>query len=245
MGGSASKGDEPPRRKGASSIYFDADGVLKSAGDGDARDPEQELGEILGADAATPHEDEEHAPARKWFIIDARWIDAWLMYASSARGRSPAPGPVRNHRLIVLRESPHGERRWEGRPGLRTPKGDGKRAQDKGEYRRVSPAVWAAYVRFYPDSGPAIWTESKPYDDAALWHVDQEWMAREDHENEEQVDKAEPVRSTFARYMRNAQVANPNAAPLEETRAGEPDGTKEGRAGKYERAVFDSNYDHV
>ena len=245
MGGSSSKSDEPPpRRKGASSIYFDVDGVLKNAGDDDARDPEQELGEILGADAATATEDEEHAPPRKWFIIDSRWIDAWLMYASSARGRSPAPGPIRNHRLVVLRESPHGEPRWEGRPGLRAPKGDGKRAQDKGEYRRVSPAVWAAYVRLYPDSGPAIWTESKPYDDAALWHVDQAWMAQEDHENDEHAHKAEPVRSTFAKYMRNAQVEKRGdvdafSARLEETRNGEPEGAAEGRTGKYERAVFD------
>ena len=79
-----------------------------------------------------------HAPARKWFIIDSRWIDAWLMYASSARGRSPAPGPIRNHRLVVLRESPHGEPRWEGRPGLRAPKGDGKRAQDMHYGKRAN-----------------------------------------------------------------------------------------------------------
>ena len=104
--------------------------------------------------------------------------------------------------------------------------------------------MWAAYVRLYPDSGPAIWTESKPYDDAALWHVDQAWMAQEDHENDEHAHKAEPVRSTFAKYMRNAQVEKRGdvdafSAPLEETRNGEPEGAAEGRTGKYERAVFD------
>ena len=165
------------------------------------------------------------------------------MYASSARGRSPAPGPIRNHRLVVLRESPHGEPRWEGRPGLRAPKGDGKRAQDKGEYRRVSPAVWAAYVRRYPDSGPAIWTESKPYDDAALWHVDQADGAR-DHENDEHAHKAAPVRSTFAKYMRNAQVEKRRrGCLLRASRRNEERGA--GRAAEGRTSSACAVFDHV
>lgn len=83
-----------------------------------------------------------------WYIMDSAWIASWLAYVHFDMQVAPAPGPCYNHRLITY---DYADKRYTFRFAMQMA------IQDRGgDYRRVSPEVWAKFKEFYPQSGPAI-----------------------------------------------------------------------------------------
>jgi hypothetical protein len=83
-----------------------------------------------------------------WYIMDSAWIASWLAYVHFDMQVAPAPGPCLNHRLITY---DYADKKYVFRFALQMA------VQDRGgDYRRVSPEVWAKFKEFYPSSGPAI-----------------------------------------------------------------------------------------
>lgn len=80
--------------------------------------------------------------------MDSAWIASWLAYVHFDMQVAPAPGPCYNHRLITY---DYADKKYVFRFALQMA------IQDRGgDYRRVSPEVWAKFKEFYPESGPAI-----------------------------------------------------------------------------------------
>jgi hypothetical protein len=83
-----------------------------------------------------------------WYIMDSAWIASWLAYVHFDMQVAPAPGPCSNNRLITY---DYADKKYVFRFALQMA------VQDRGgDYRRVSPEVWAKFKEFYPLSGPAI-----------------------------------------------------------------------------------------
>ncbi|KAJ8613803.1 hypothetical protein CTAYLR_004907 [Chrysophaeum taylorii] len=140
-------------------VFWDEDGVLRYDASSVTRDRDGELRRVVEADAAAAESDD----LDEWYIVDAGWMRAWLAYADRtvyAERSSPAPGPVRNERLLK-----------DGLPkeGLLLESFSSSKG-GKGHYRRVNARVWRVLCELYPGSGPAI-RAAKPYD-PARWVVD-------------------------------------------------------------------------
>lgn len=105
-----------------------------------------------------------------------------LAYAHFDIGVSPAPGPCKNHRLLI---PDYGKHEWKGRPDLVM-----ATAHIMGDYRRVSKEVWEKFCEYYKGSGPEIKTTFSPDPelkfsgkfDTSSWIIDQtNYMAESGH----------------------------------------------------------------
>lgn len=94
----------------------------------------------------------EEEEGKIWYIMDSAWITSWLAYVQFNKDVSPAPGPCKNHRLLV----PDFENScWKAKPNL-VMATTGKKTL--GDYRRVSREVWENFCIYYPGCGPEIKT---------------------------------------------------------------------------------------
>lgn len=66
----------------------------------------------------------------------------------AAKGVCPAPGPCKNHRLIVWDDE---LKKWVGRPGILM-----ATSSREGDYRRVTKETWLKFCEFYPGCEPTI-----------------------------------------------------------------------------------------
>ncbi|CAM9787253.1 unnamed protein product [Chrysoparadoxa australica] len=94
----------------------------------------------------------------RWFILDARWMDSWLSFCTSACRRSP-PGPIDNSWMLIS------DQRY-------TPYSDLKEGtrETMNDYKRVAPAMWQLLIKIY-GGGPAIYVDGTPHDDVTRWTV--------------------------------------------------------------------------
>ena len=139
-------------------IYYGDDGNLRYGRK--PRDRKAELLQFGRVDDPT----EKHG--KRWFIVDACWMENWLTFltGSTEDFAVPDPGPCNNMRL--LQHAPTYDK-WIARDGVKAA------TQDVGgDYRRVTEETWKLYCKLYPGSGPAIELvtilpelEEKPVDD--------------------------------------------------------------------------------
>uniref|UniRef100_A0A7S1UJU2 DUSP domain-containing protein n=1 Tax=Phaeomonas parva TaxID=124430 RepID=A0A7S1UJU2_9STRA len=103
-----------------------------------------------------------------WFIVEAAWVTSWLAYVHVEAGISPRPGPIYNMGLLHFDE----DGKFVARKNLRADSGN-----HRGHFRAVKPAVWKAYVDFYPESGPFIFCRGD-FTQTDNWYVDVGYFRR-------------------------------------------------------------------
>eukprot|EP00968_Pinguiococcus_pyrenoidosus_P000332 scaffold23_cov268-Pinguiococcus_pyrenoidosus.AAC.2 len=114
-------------------------------------------GEELNADGSLPplgaaegEEEKKDAEAAGkaeevvWYIIPSAWLESWVAFIREDRVR---PCRIRNE--VLLEETDDGA--WVQKNGLTAAS-----KLRKGDYRRISEAVWKEFVDLYPGSGPEI-----------------------------------------------------------------------------------------
>jgi hypothetical protein len=121
-------------------IHYDNDGNLKHGGN--LHDRDDEMHRVLSSDDAVEEEGKE------WYLIEEPWAQSWLEFVSLGKEVSPAPGPIKNMRLLAANY----DKKWfEAKSNLVMSKG-----RVVGHYRRIPKEMWELYLDFYPDSGPEI-----------------------------------------------------------------------------------------
>ena len=94
-----------------------------------------------------------------WYVVDACWVNEWLLFVHTDKIVAPSPGPVYNRRLLMTDQE----------TGKLVPKPDlvCEGTTRIGDYRRVSQETWEQFVALYPGSGPPITTYFHSEIDAA------------------------------------------------------------------------------
>jgi hypothetical protein len=104
-------------------------------------DRNSELAEVMALDSTNKDVTDV------WHIMDACWVNEWLLYVHSDPNVAPLPGPCYNHRLV--RQDDDGN--WVPKLNLTL-----EAADRVGDYRKVSEETWNLFCQLYPGSGPTI-----------------------------------------------------------------------------------------
>jgi len=104
-----------------------------------------EMNEVMAVDST----DRDHH--HYWYLMDACWLQEWLLYVHGDENVTPMPGPVYNHRLVMKSQKPEDNGKWVAKPNL-VMEGN----NHIGDYRRVSRHTWELFASMYPNSGPVI-----------------------------------------------------------------------------------------
>ena len=86
-----------------------------------------------------------------WYIVDAVWLNLWLLYVRDPWGIQPRPMPCFNHRLVYYDEE---AKTFKSKPKLKLEVGNIDHRS--GDYRRVNVETWKLIQELYPGSGPTI-----------------------------------------------------------------------------------------
>ena len=106
---------------------------------------------LLLDDANTPQ-----VPLSKRFIVSSSFIEKWLVFAYHNSGLPPQR--CDNTSLLVWDKATG---KFNGKEGL----------QYETHYRHVNADTWETYIRFYPQSGPAISVEYENVKDPSKWFI--------------------------------------------------------------------------
>mmetsp|Transcript_19104 Transcript_19104/g.72215 ORF Transcript_19104/g.72215 Transcript_19104/m.72215 type:complete len:224 (-) Transcript_19104:1360-2031(-) len=203
-----------PKSKFCGDLYFDERGMLRARPPKDPHfDREVEAqrvfradslatdrvgGEELNADGSLPplgaaegEEEKKDAEAAGkaeevvWYIIPSAWLESWVAFIREDRVR---PCRIRNE--VLLEETDDGA--WVQKNGLTAAS-----KLRKGDYRRISEAVWKEFVDLYPGSGPEITVVGKDAEWAIAGNVDVDGDGKsEKKDREAELELSEPASGT-------------------------------------------------